>query len=96
MNTIDQAIRTPDGRQLQVTQAGQPDGVPILIHNGTPGSRLLYPPWIDDAASRGLRLISYDRPGYGGSTPRPGRTVADVAADVAAVAEALGLDRLLV
>ena len=47
-----------------------------------------------DAAERGIRLISYDRPGYGGSTPQPGRSIADGADDVRAIAEHLGIERL--
>jgi len=57
-------------------------------------SRHLYGPNVADAARQGLRLISYDRPGYGGSTPQPGRTVADCASDVSAICAALGIDRL--
>ena len=72
-----------------------PDGVPVIAHHGTPGSRLLYRRWVEDAAERGIRLIAYDRPGYGGSDRHAGRAVADVAADVEAIADALGLDRIL-
>ena len=61
---------------------------------GTPNSRHLYGPNVRDAADRGLRLISYDRPGYGGSAPQPGRTVADCTADVRAICAELGIDRL--
>jgi len=46
-----------------------------------------------DAAERGIRLISYDRPGYGGSSPHDGRSVADAAADVGMIADALGVGR---
>src|SRR5215472_13645378 len=92
---MDRTVRTPDGRTLAVEDAGDPAGRPVLAHNGTPNSRHLYAPWVADAARRGLRLISYDRPGYGGSTPHPGRTVADCAADVRAICEALGIDRLV-
>lgn len=96
MNTKSQIISTEMGRKIQIIEAGQPDGVPILVHNGTPGSRLLHHPWIKDAESRGIRLISYDRPGYGGSTPQPERTVASAVDDVAAIAKELKLDRLSV
>ncbi|MEM0129257.1 MAG: alpha/beta hydrolase [Thermoplasmata archaeon] len=89
-------VATPDGRRLAVHEAGAPRGRPVFVLHGTPGSGLLYPPWIDDAARRGLRLIAYDRPGYGGSTPRPGRTVADAADDVRSIADALGIDRFAV
>jgi len=54
----------------------------------------MYGPWLEDATQHGIRLISYDRPGYGGSTPQPGRSVADCAEDVRAIAQALGLPRL--
>jgi len=61
---------------------------------GTPNSRQLYGRNVADAADRGLRLISYDRPGYGGSAPCPGRTIADCADDVRAICAALGIGRL--
>ncbi len=86
--------RTPDGRTLAIEEAGDPGGRPVLVHNGTPNSRHLYAPAAADAAARGLRLISYDRPGYGGSTPQPGRSVADCAADVRAICAELGIGRL--
>ena len=74
--------------------AGDPQGKPILVHTGSPNSRHLYGGWIADAEKKGIRLICYDRPGYGGSTADPGHTVASGAQDVRAVAEALGHDRL--
>jgi pimeloyl-ACP methyl ester carboxylesterase len=67
-------VATPDGRVLAVEEAGHPDGLPVLVHNGTPNSRHLYAPVVADAAARGLRIIGYDRPGYGGSSPQPGRS----------------------
>ena len=90
------AVRTPDGRILAVEDAGDPAGRPVLVHGGTPCSRHLYGPWVADAAGRGLRLIGYDRPGYGGSTPRPGYSVAGCAGDVRAICAALAIDRLAV
>jgi pimeloyl-ACP methyl ester carboxylesterase len=91
---MDRTVRTPDGRTLAVEDAGDPAGRPVLVHEGTPNSRHLYAPWVADAAGRGLRLIGYDRPGYGGSTPQPGRSIADCAGDVRAICAALGIDRL--
>jgi pimeloyl-ACP methyl ester carboxylesterase len=87
-------VTTPDGRTLAIEEAGDPAGRPVLVHNGTPNSRHIFAPVAADAAARGLRLIGYDRPGYGGSTPRPGRAVADCAADVRAICAGLGIDRL--
>src|SRR5215472_2389008 len=92
---MERSVHTPDGRTLAVEDAGDPAGRPVLVHMGSPNSRHLYGPNVADATRRGLRLISYDRPGYGGSTPHPGRTVADCAADVRAICEALGIDRLV-
>ncbi len=87
-------ISVGDGRELCLELAGDPQGKPILVHNGTPNSRHLFGQWIADADSKGIRLMSYDRPGYGGSTAFPGHDVASGAQDVRAIAEALGYDRL--
>ena len=87
-------VLTPDGRTLAVEDAGDRGGYPVMVHVGTPGCRRLYGTTVADAASRGLRLISYDRPGYGDSTPSPGRSTADCAADVQVICDALGIDRL--
>jgi pimeloyl-ACP methyl ester carboxylesterase len=88
------AIDGPNGRTLTVREGGAPGGVPVLIHHGTPSSSLLYEPHVRDAAERGIRLIAYDRPGYGDSTREPGRAVADCADDVVAICDALGIERL--
>ncbi len=89
-------VAVEDGRVLQVLERGDGDGKPVLVHNGTPNSRLMYEPDVRLAERQGIRLISYDRPGYGGSTPHPGRTVADCARDVRAIAAGLGIERLAV
>jgi pimeloyl-ACP methyl ester carboxylesterase len=91
---VQRTVQTTDGRVLAVEEAGDPAGRPVLVQGGTPGSRLLYGPHARDAAERGLRLIGYDRPGYGGSSPQPGRKVADCAADVRAICADLGIGRL--
>lgn len=90
------SVTTSDGRTLTVREGGDPEGFPVLSISGTPGSSTLYPPHLRDAAEQGIRLVSYDRPGYGGSTRQKGRKVADCAADVAAVTDALGLERFAV
>ena len=74
-------------------EGGDPHGVPVFHLHGTPGCRSQYPPFSSRAAAEGIRCISFDRPGYGGSTPAPGRRVVDVARDVALIADDLGLDR---
>ncbi|MEU8292757.1 alpha/beta fold hydrolase [Streptomyces pseudogriseolus] len=89
-------VRTADGRRLRIEIAGDPRGRPVFLLHGMPGSRVGPRPRSLFLYQRGARLISYDRPGYGGSDRRPGRRVADVAEDVARVADALGLDRFAV
>jgi len=96
VNASHRTISTDDGRKIGILEAGQPDGVPVLVLRGTPQSLLFYKGWVEDAQARGIRLIGYERPGYGGSTPHPGRTVASAANDVVAIAEELGLNRLLI
>lgn len=91
---MQRTVRTSDGRTLAVEEGGDPAGRPVLAHMGTPNSRHLFGPHSQDAGERGLRLISYDRPGYGGSSPQPGRSVADCAEDVRAICAELGIDRL--
>ena len=91
---MERIVETPDGRVLAVQEAGDPDGRPVLVHMGTPNSRHLYGPNAADAAERGLRLICYDRPGYGGSAPQPGRSHASCAADVRTICTALQIERL--
>ena len=90
---MERDVAAPDGRNLRVRQAGDPAGFPVFFHHGTPMAGCIYEPWAADATERGLRLVAHDRPGYGGSTPQPGRKVADVAADVAAIADVFELDR---
>jgi pimeloyl-ACP methyl ester carboxylesterase len=95
-NVETRTVTGPGGRGLMLELGGDPAGLAVLVHNGTPNSRHLYRPWLEDAEAHGIRLISYDRPGYGGSDPQPGRTVADCADDVRAIAAALGVQRLAV
>ena len=87
-------VITPDGRTLSVLESGDPTGRPILVHAGMPNSRLQYGPVVRTAERQGVRLISYDRPGYGRSTAQPGRCMASCCEDVRAVAAALEIDQL--
>jgi pimeloyl-ACP methyl ester carboxylesterase len=89
------AIGLPDGRTADVLLAGPAEGLPLVLHNGTPGGLVVWPGTVEAARIRGMRTIMVARPGYEGSTPRPGRVVADVAGDVAAVLDALGCDAFL-
>jgi pimeloyl-ACP methyl ester carboxylesterase len=86
-------ITTPDGRKLAYVERGPADGAPVIFHHGTPGSRVGRHPDPNAYDEAGVRVITFDRPGYGESDPQPGRSVADVAADARALADELGLER---
>ena len=86
-------IDGPGGRTLRIYEGGEPGGPLILVHHGTPAGGELFEPWERDARERGAHLVSYDRPGYGGSSPDPDRAIAGAAADAAAIADALGAER---
>jgi pimeloyl-ACP methyl ester carboxylesterase len=89
--------QAPDGRRIAYCDTGGPDGIPIVSHHGTPGSRLdRHPDQAGTLAELGVRIITYDRPGYGGSDPKPERLVVDAADDVAALADHLGIDTFAV
>jgi pimeloyl-ACP methyl ester carboxylesterase len=82
-------IEAADGRSLELHEAGDPSGLPVIVHHGTPGAGILYDRW----ATPGIRLIAYDRAGYGGSARNRGRAISDVVPDVESIADALGLER---
>lgn len=85
-----QTITLRDGRTLSWCEYGPADGTPVLLFHGTPGSRLEHDPF--ERPTR-VRTIVPDRPGFGGSSPLPGRRLVDWPTDVAQLADVLGLDR---
>jgi pimeloyl-ACP methyl ester carboxylesterase len=87
------AVEVPDGRVLDVWVEGEPAGDVVVWHYGTPSSGLPYPPFVEEARRRGLRLVTYSRPGYGDSSRHEGRSVGDCAADVGRILDALGVER---
>ena len=72
------------------------DAFTVLWHHGSPQTGAPLAPLLAAAAERGIRLLSYGRPSYGGSSPLPGRIVASAAFDVAQIADALGIARFAV
>jgi pimeloyl-ACP methyl ester carboxylesterase len=88
--------QSQDGRTLAFVERGAPDGMPVLVCHGTPGSRLARHPDPTMFERHGVRMVAYDRPGYGFSDPHLGRSVADAAVDIAAIADELGFDRFAV
>jgi pimeloyl-ACP methyl ester carboxylesterase len=90
-------LRLGDGRTLHVYEPiGPDDGLPVCWHHGTPNLGAPPVPLYDAAARLGLRWFGYDRPGYGGSSPRVDRTIGSAAEEMAAVADALGIGRFAV
>jgi pimeloyl-ACP methyl ester carboxylesterase len=69
---------------------GPEDGIPVVSHNGSPGTRWKSPNSVSAIERSGVRMLVHDRPGYGGSTRQAGRRVADAAEDVRRLADALG------
>ncbi|MET7396397.1 alpha/beta hydrolase [Dactylosporangium sp. NPDC005572] len=85
-----------DNRKVAFDDSGAPDGFPVFLLHGTPGSRKGPRPRDSVLHRLGIRLITYDRPGYGDSDRRAGRIVAHAARDVEAIADELGLTRFAV
>jgi pimeloyl-ACP methyl ester carboxylesterase len=90
---MDRQFRTTVGLALGVAEFGDPSGTPVLWCHGGPGSRL-EPMWLHHAAAEtGLRIVGIDRPGYGMSDPKPGRSIVDVVGDMLVIADHLGIAR---
>ena len=91
-------LRLSDGHTLHVYDTGAVDGgrFTVFWHHGTPNIGTPPAPLFLASARLGIRWVSYDRPGYGSSTPARGRSVASAAAYAASVAEAVGIDRFAV
>jgi pimeloyl-ACP methyl ester carboxylesterase len=86
----------PDGRDLEVEISGPDDGPVLLFHHGTPGGSAQFAGMADAVHARGHRLITWSRAGYGASSRRAGRTVADEVDDAVAVLDHLGADTCVV
>ena len=89
-------LKLGDGRTLHVYDSGADDAdgrLAVFWHHGTPNIGAPPEPLFAAAARLGIRWVSHDRPGYGGSTPQQGRDVASAAACVSTIADELGIDR---
>jgi pimeloyl-ACP methyl ester carboxylesterase len=91
-----QTVAATDGRTLTIAECGDPDGFPVFLLHGTPGSRFAGQADANAYATVGARVVTYDRPGYGGSDRFRGRRVVDCVADVSAIADSLGIERFAV
>lgn len=86
----------PDGRALEVAVTGPDAGVPLLYHHGTPGGALPLRVFAQAASRHGLRFVTLARPGFGGSTRLPGRSVVHIVQDTESVLDWLAVDECLV
>jgi pimeloyl-ACP methyl ester carboxylesterase len=92
---VNQTIRLASGRTVGFADHGRPDGIAVIWCHGGPGSRL-EPGYVAPAAvDAGLRIVGIDRPGYGLSTPEPGRTIGGWVPEALAVVDHLGIDRFV-
>jgi pimeloyl-ACP methyl ester carboxylesterase len=93
---VEHRVTTSDGRTLAVAEWGDPAGLGLFALHGTPGGRISC--WEDPTiyGRHGLRRFTLDRPGYGESTRQPGRSVADIVADVTFIADTLGVSSFAV
>jgi pimeloyl-ACP methyl ester carboxylesterase len=92
----DASVTLSDRRLLAYTELGAPTGPVVMYFHGAPTTRLDLAIFEDAFAERGVRVVSPDRPGYGGSSPRPGRRLENWPSDVAALADHLGVERFAV
>src|SRR5918999_5859302 len=89
-------VKVGGEREFAYTDIGEPGWLCLLFFHGAPMSRLHLAYLEQKFLAQRIRVISPDRPAYGGSSPQPGRSMADWPSDVAALADALGLDRFVV
>jgi pimeloyl-ACP methyl ester carboxylesterase len=87
-------VELDDGRRLEGWASDGHETAAVFFHLGTPSAAIPFEPCVDASLRRGLRFVTYARPGYGGSTRDEGRSVARCTDDVAAIARALDLERL--
>lgn len=87
-----QPFTTSDGRRLDLYVEGPDEATPLVFHCGTPGSGLPFPALEQALRERGLRYVSWSRPGYGSSTRQEGRGIDSVVDDAIEVLDALGVE----
>jgi pimeloyl-ACP methyl ester carboxylesterase len=93
---IKRELELTDGRRLVAYDAAAPgatEAMTLVWHHGSPQTGAPLEPLLAAAAARNIRLVTYARPSYGGSSPNPGRDVASAAADVAQIVDGLGVGR---
>jgi pimeloyl-ACP methyl ester carboxylesterase len=95
MHSHTTTLTVSDGRVVDVFLGGDPGGLSLVLHHGTPSDSTTFADWDATCAARGLRLICASRPGYATSSRLAGRDVAQAARDTAALLDRLGHDRFI-
>jgi pimeloyl-ACP methyl ester carboxylesterase len=90
---MDTIVALADGRRVGLSMHGDPEGWPLFLFHGSPSSRLGNEYTDEPARARGIRVLCPDRPGIGRSDPKARLDVGETAADVAELADALGIGR---
>ena len=93
---VGQFVLLPDGRRLGYAEYGASKGSPVLFFHGAPGSRHIHADMADTAEKRGVRLIAAERPGYGLSDPRSGRSMLDWPNDMEILTDVLGIKQFAI
>jgi len=88
-------LSLPDGRSLEYEEHGEPAAYTVLFHHGMPGSVVFMPTVLGPLVDAGFHVITYSRPGYGGSSPHDGRSVLDTARDCVELLTHLAVDHYL-
>ncbi|MDJ0628359.1 MAG: alpha/beta hydrolase [Rhodobacter sp.] len=81
---------------MAFAEYGDPAGGPVMLFHGTPGSRLAWGLVPGNPFPPGMRIVAPDRPGYGRSDPKPGRSLLDWAEDIEILADHLQLERFCI
>lgn len=88
-------VPMPDGRVTEILTYGRGTAGTLVFHAGTPGGLVPRKQFADVCDMFDLRYVMAGRPGYGRSSPRPGRRIADIAEDVACVLDHVGVDTFI-
>ena len=98
MSILNRKFTLPDGRKLGYDVHGPTTGRPVFYFHGTPSARVEWEFCGSEELLEKLelRIIAVDRPGMGLSDFQPGRHFSDWPADVATLADGLGLERFSV
>lgn len=89
-------FQLPDGRNVDYLVSGPQDGYPLVFIHGTPGSYIPEPILLETCKKKGVKVITFSRAGYGGSSRHEGRRLVDGVADIRALLDHLGVERFVV